>query len=116
MGSVQLEQAQLFKKLSTKDKLSDAEQLQHTVCRQALEQNDIHSPADVDALREKVRHLGIKISALKENLEGCRKRYDVYIDIYRTYSEISKGDYISKLVEKEKQRKEQTVKKPRFKL
>lgn len=98
-----LEQSQLFKELSNKGKLSDAEQLQLAVCRQALEQNDIHFPADVDALREKARHLGIKISALKDNLEGCRKRYDVYSDIYKSYGEISKGDYISKLMEEERQ-------------
>ena len=108
-----LEQSQLFKELSNKGKLSDAEQLQHTVCRQALEQNGIHSPADVDALREKARHLGTKLSALKENLEGCRKRYDVYLDIFKTYEEISKGDYISNLVEEEKQRRDKDTKKKR---
>ena len=53
-------------------------------------------------MRENASHLGIKISALKENLEGCRKRYDVYKDIYKTYEEISKGDYISDLVEEGK--------------
>ena len=76
-----------------------------------MEQNDIRSPANVDSLREKARHLGIKISALKENLEGCRKRYDVYSDIAKTYGEISKGDYISDLVEEEKQRREKDAKK-----
>ena len=110
-----LEQAQLFKELSAKGKLSDAEQLQLTVCRQALEQNDIHSPADVDSLREKARHLGIKISALKENLEGCMKRYDVYSDIAKTYAEISQGDYIYKLVEEEKLRREQQSRKEKKK-
>ena len=111
-----LEQAQLFKELSNKGKLSDAEQLQLTVCRQALEQNDIHSPADADSLREMARLLGIKISALKENLEGCRQRYDVYSDIAKTYGEISKGDYISNLVEEEKQRREKDTKKDKRKL
>ena len=106
-----LEQAQLFKDLSAKDKLSDAEQLQLKVCRQALAQNDIHSPADVDNLREKARHLGIKISALKDKLEGYKKRYDVYSDIAKTYGEISKGDYISDLVEEEKRRREKDTKK-----
>lgn len=110
-----LEQAQLFKDLSAKDKLSDAEQLQLKVCRQALEQNDIHSPADVDSLRENARHLGIKISALKEKLEGCRKRFDVYSDIFKTYAEISKGDYISKMVEEEKLRREQQSRKEKKK-
>jgi hypothetical protein len=71
-----------------------------------LEQNDIHSTADVDSLRENALQLSTKISALKDNLEGCRKRYDVYSDIFKTYEEISKGDYISKLVEEERQREE----------
>lgn len=111
-----LEQSQLFKELSAKGKLSDAERLQLTVCRQALEQNGIHSPADVDILREMARHLGIKISALKEKLEGCRKRYDVYSDVAKTYGEISKGDYISKMVEEEKQRREKDTKKSNRKI
>ena len=108
-----LEQAQLFKELSNKGKLSDAEQLQLTVCRQTLENNDIRSHADADSLREKARLLGIKISALKDKLEGCRNRYDVYSDIFKTYGEITKGDYISKLVEEEKQWREKDTKKKR---
>lgn len=55
--------------------------------------------------------LSTKISALKENLEGCRKRYDVYLDIFKTYEELSKGDYISNLVEEEKLRREKATKK-----
>ena len=108
-----LEQAQLFKELSTMGKLSDGEQLQLTVCRQTLENNDIRSHADADSLREKARLLGIKISALKDKLEGCRNRYDVYSDIFKTYGEITKGDYISKLVEEEKQWREKDTKKKR---
>ena len=111
-----LEQAQLFKELSAKGKLPGAEQLQLTVCRQALDQNDIHSPANVDSMREKARHLGIKISALKDNLEGCRKRYDVYSDIAKTYGEISQGDYISRLVEEERQRRKHVAKNDKRKL
>ena len=55
--------------------------------------------------------LSTKISALNENLEGCRKRYDVYLDIFKTYEELSKGDYISNLVEEEKLRREKAAKK-----
>lgn len=105
------EQAQLYKTLSVKDKLSASEQLKMTVCRQAMESNDIHTLADIDRLREKTENLNKKISALKENLEGCRQRFDVYSDIAKTYGEISKGDYISKLVEEERQRHEHKVKK-----
>ena len=65
---------------------------------------------------EKTENLNKKISALKENLEGCRQRYDVYSDIAKTYADISQGDYISKMVEEEKQRREQVVKKNKKKL
>ena len=105
------EQAQLFDELSAKDKLSDAEQLQLTICRQAIEQNNIHSKADIDQLRNQVYRLQTKINALKDTLEKTRQRYDVYCDISKTYGEISKGDYIRNLVEEERQRQEQVKKK-----
>ena len=105
------EQAQLFDELSAKDKLSDAEQLQITICRQAIEQNNIHSKADIDHLRNQAYRLQAKINVLKGTLEKTRQRYDVYCDISKTYGEISKGDYISNLVEEERQRQEQVKKK-----
>ena len=43
--------------------------------------------------------------------EECRDKLRVYQDIKDTYKEISRGDYISKLVEKEKLRREQEQKK-----
>ena len=105
------EQAQLFDELSAKDKLSDAEQLQLTICRQAIEQNNIHSKADIDQLSNQTYSLQSKINALKGTLEKTRQRYDVYCDISKTYGEISKGDYISNLVEEERKRQEQVKKK-----
>ena len=110
------EQAQLYKTLSTKDKLSASEQLKMTVCRQAMDSNNIHTLADISRLRERTENLSKKISALKENLEGYRKRYDVYSDIAKTYAEISKGDYVSKFIEEERQRREQAAKKSKKKL
>ena len=105
------EQAQLFDELSSKEKLSDAEQLQLTICRQAMEQNNIHSKADIDQLRNQAYRLQTKINALKDTLEKTRQRYDVYCDIAKTYGEITKGDYISNLVEEERKRQEQVRKK-----
>ena len=105
------EQAQLYKSLSAKDKPSASEQLKMTVCRQAMDSNDIHTLADIDRLREKTENLNQKTSALKENLEGCKKKYDVYMDIYTTCNEISKGDYLSRLVEEEKKHREKNKKK-----
>ena len=42
----------------------------------------------------------------KNKGEKCLKKLKVYLDIRDTYKEISKGDYISKQVEEERQRKE----------
>ena len=70
----------------------------------------------MDKLKHDAESLDKKIAALKDNLEGCRQRYDVYSDIAKTYGEISKGDYFSKLVEEEKQRKEKAAKKNKRKL
>ncbi len=109
------EQAQIYKTLSAKDKLSASEQLQMTVCRQAMDSSDIHTLADIDRLKERTDNLSKIISALKENLEGCRQRYDVYSDIAKTYAEILQGDYISKLVEEERQRREQETHKQKKK-
>ena len=88
-----------------------AEQLQLTICRQAIEQNNIHSKADYDLLKNQTYSLQAKINALKDTLEKTRQRYDVYCDISKTYGEISKGDYISNLVEEERKRQEQVKKK-----
>ena len=60
--------------------------------------------------RKKVEYLYKRIAEQKKLLQ-IRQRYDVYCDISKTYGEISKGDYISNLVEEEKQRKAQTNKK-----
>ena len=95
------EQVQLFDELSAKNKLSDAEQLQIS----------IHSKADIDHLRNQAYRLQAKINTLKGTLDKTRQRYDVYCDIYKTYREISKGDYISNLVEEERKRQEQVKKK-----
>ena len=107
------EQAQEFYSLSKKDKLSDAEKLRKAVCKQAMERNEILNSADVDALRRSMKSLSKRVSSMKDNLEKCRQRYEVYQDISKTYAAISKGDYISNLVEEERQRREQAKKKPR---
>ena len=47
----------------------------------------------------------------KNSLERLRQQYEVYCDIRDTYYKISKGDYISNLVEEERKRQEQVKKK-----
>ena len=60
---------------------------------------------------KKTESLYKQIAEQKEKLLQIRQRYDVYCDISKTYGEISKGDYISNLVEEERKRQEQTKKK-----
>ena len=105
------EQAQLFDTLSAKDKLSDSEQFQINICRQAMENNNIHNRVDYDLLKSQTYSLQAKINALKGTLEKNRQRYDVYCDISKTYSEISKSDYISNLIEEQCKRLEKVKKK-----
>ena len=56
---------------------------------------------------KKTESLYKQIADQREKLLQIRQRYDVYCDIYKTYSEVSKGDYISNLVEEERKRQEQ---------
>ena len=60
---------------------------------------------------KKAESLYKQIADQREKLLQIRQRYDVYCDISKTYGEISKGDYISKLVEEERKRQEQGKKK-----
>ena len=110
------EQVENYKALTAKGKLTSAEKLKLNVCRQTMENIVILTEADVDLLRKDITEKSKKISALKENLEGCRQRYDVYSDVEKTYTEISKGDYLSNLVEEEKKRRELETKSIKKKL
>lgn len=111
-----LEQAQEYKRLTAKGELSPSEELKVSVFKAALHENGIYTSADVNKLKNDTESMGKKIAALKEKLEGCKHRYDVYSDIANTYKEISQGDYISKLAEEERQRREQAAKKHKKKL
>lgn len=47
-----------------------------------------------------------KAAPLKEKFERCRQRCELYSEIAKTYYDISQGDYISRLVEEERQNRE----------
>ena len=51
----------------------------------------------------------------KNKGEKCREKLKVYLDIRDTYNEISRGDYVSRLVEEERQRKKQKKQPPKKK-
>ena len=60
---------------------------------------------------KKAESLYKRITDQKAKLLQIRQRHDVYCDISKTYEEISKGDYISNLVEEESKRQEKVKKK-----
>nr|WP_072419582.1 relaxase/mobilization nuclease domain-containing protein [Ruminococcus sp. YE71] len=73
--------------------------------------------ADYKALQEQLSkkllmqeddgEMSSEILALKNSLVEKKKKIAMYTDIRKTYYDISRGDYISKLVEEEKMRREQ---------
>ena len=108
-----LEQAETYYTLAKKTELSDTEQSNLSVCRLAMQNNGLLTLSDIDTLRESAEISGRKIAALKEKLESCKQRYNVYRDILETYDRLSKRDYVAELVEEERQRKEQEARKKR---
>ena len=110
-----LEQSETYYSLAKKPELSAAEQSKMSVCRLAMQNNGLLTMSDVDTLRERAEISGRKIAALKEKLEGCEQRYDVYQDILDTYERLSKRDYVTELVAEERQRKELEARKKRKK-
>ena len=107
------EQAQEFDALSNKTELSETEKLRKAVCKQAMERNGILNSSDVDALEKRKQILYRKIEKMEKALEKISQQYYVYCDIRETYNEMSRGDYISRLVEEERERQERKKKNKR---
>jgi len=105
------EQADNYFRLSDKENLSPSEQLQLKICSQTLTNNNIKSRSDCDRLKAFHRETSEKIAVLKSNFENCKRLYDIYSDIAKTYYDISKGDYISRLVDGERNKRERLRKK-----
>ncbi len=85
---------------------SEFEKLQMNMCGTVLEHNNINSRDDYVRLKKLQSETSKKIAALKNSFENCKELYVVYADIARTYYDLSRGDYISRLVMEEQQKKE----------
>lgn len=101
-----IEQAEIFFSLSDKPTLSASEQLKLKMVSSVLSANNIQSRDDYNRLITIKQETDKKIAVLKNSFENCKDIYSVYADIAKTYYEISKGDYISRLVEEERKRRE----------
>lgn len=104
-----VEQAETYFSLVDKPQISIAERLKLNLCKQTMNSNNIQSHSDFDHLKVLQQETDKKITVLKNSFENCKRLYDTYSDIAHTYHEISKGDYISKLVAEEQKKREQNA-------
>ena len=95
------EQAEEYFSLLDKAERIPADELRLKMYKPILERNNIVSRSDYEYLKAVVADTQKKTAPLKENFERCSKLCDLYSEIAKTYYEISKGDYISRLVEEE---------------
>ena len=96
------EQAGTYFSLADKSELSDTEQLSLKICRQTLQSNNISDRSDFERMKAVRQETDKKIADLKKTFEDCEEKYEVYKDIADTYYSISKGGYISKLIDNNK--------------
>lgn len=94
-----------------RDDLLGEENNRLEICKYSMQANNINSPEEITAWRERNDKLLSEIDELKNSIYKKKNRLVRYTDIRDTYNEISGGDYISKLVEEEKLRREQEQKK-----
>lgn len=93
------EQAEEYFALLEKQQRSSAEKLRVKMYRTVLESNNIQSLSDYNYLKNVISETTQKTAPLKEKFERCRQLCELYFDIAKTYYDISRGDYISRLVD-----------------
>ena len=108
-----IEQAEKYLELVDKPNLSLSEKLKLNISKQASINGGIRNRDDLNLLKSSADETAKKIAALKTNFENCKHLYEVYSDIAHTYYSITKGDYITNLIEEEKRRKEREEQKNR---
>ena len=86
--------------------LSAEENNRLEICKFSMQANNINSLDDITFWRNQNDKLLSEIAELKNSVYEKKNRLVRYSDIRDTYKEISKGDYISKLVDEEKLRRE----------
>ncbi len=99
------EQAEEYFSSLDKEERTPAEEFRLKMYKPILECNNITSRSDYEYLKSVVADTQKKVAPLKENFERCSKLCELYSEIAKTYYEISKGDYISRLVEEERKNK-----------
>ena len=99
-------QAEEYFSLTDKPSLTAEEQLRVEMYMGTLAQKNIESRSDLDYLIGVIAEREQKAAPIKAHYNKCAALLKEYSDIVDTFNEISQGDYISKLIER--QRKQDT--------
>ena len=78
--------------------LSNEDKNRLEIYKSSMTANDINSADDINTWHERNSKLQSDIMALKNTLADKKNKLAMYTDIRDTYNEMSRGDYISKLV------------------
>lgn len=98
-----VEQAEEYFALLEKAERTSTDELRLKMYKTVLESNNIQSRSDHEYLKTVAADTQKKAAPLKENFEKCSRLCELYSEIAKTYYEISREDYISQLVEEERQ-------------
>lgn len=97
-----VEQAEEYFSLLDKAERTPADELRLKMHKTVLESNNIQSRSDYEYLKSVVSDTQKKAAPLKENFEKCSRLCELYSEIAKTYYEITRVDYISRLVGEER--------------
>lgn len=99
-----LEHCDNYFKLKSKKELTPAEQVKLKIYTQTVQRVHVTNESDINSIRNLVKSNEEKIKLLTVDFRRVENQLNTYRNIINTYNEISKGDYISKLVEEEQNR------------
>ena len=105
-----LEHCEKYFDLRNKKELTPAEQVKLKIYTQTVQRVHVSDESYIESILNLKNSTDRKIETLTQNFRALENQFQTYSDIVKTYYEISKGDYISRLVD-EKHRKEQENKK-----
>ncbi len=102
-----VEHCEKYFELKSKADLTPVEKISFEMYKQTAEHVHIDDECDIKHVRNLKLSNDEKITILTEQFNQCKKLYDGYTNAANTYYEISKGDYISKLVDEFKKNQEE---------
>ncbi len=102
-----IEQCEKYFELLQKPELSALEQLKLNIYKTTADNAKVTDESKIEFVRGLKTQYDEKISALTAQFDEVNKKISCYANIAKTYYDISKGDYISRVVEQERQWLEQ---------